>query len=73
MNTYSSLNKFMLEVELEALQKDVGTDHPFAREIGCRIAEIKNILSPQPVPQIEEQMNLELVVPMTFDELFGVA
>jgi hypothetical protein len=51
----------------------VGTDHPFAREIGCRIAEIKNILSPKPVPQIEEQTELELVVPMTFDELFGVA
>ena len=67
------MEKFMLEVELEALQKDAGTDHPFAREISCRIAEIKNLLSPKPVPQIEEQMKLELVVPMTFDELFGVA
>ena len=67
------MEKFMLEVELEALLKDASTDHPFAREIGCRIAEIKNLLSPKPVPQIEEQMNLELVVPMTFDELFGVA
>jgi hypothetical protein len=62
----------MLEVELESLQKDVGTDHPFARQIGDRIAEIKNLLSPKPVPQIEEQMQLELVVDMTFDELFGV-
>jgi len=67
------MEKFMLEVELESLLKDAGTDHPFAREIGCRIAEIKNLLSPKPVPQIEEQLNLELVVPMTFDELFGVA
>ena len=67
------MEKFMLEVELEALQKDVGTDHPFAREISCRIAEIKNLLSPKPVPQIEEQMKLELVVPLTFDELFGAA
>ena len=65
--------KFMLEVDLENLQKEVGTDHPQARLIAGRIAEIKNLLSPKPVPQIEEQLNLELVVPMTFDELFGVA
>ena len=65
--------KFVLEFELESLQKDAGTDHPFAREIGCRIAEIENLLSPKPVPQIEEQMKLELVVPLTFDELFGAA
>jgi hypothetical protein len=65
--------KFMLEVDLENLQKEAGTDHPQARLIGCRIAEIKNLLSPKPVPQIEEQLNLELVVPLTFDELFGVA
>ena len=69
----SEFEKFKLEMELEALQKDAGTDHPFAREIGYRMSEIKNLLSPKPVPQIEEQMNLELVVPLTFDELFGAA
>jgi len=69
----SEFEKFKLEMELEALQKDAGTDHPFARAFGCRIAEIKNLLSPKPVPQIEEQTELELVVPLTFDELFGAA
>ena len=73
----SEFEKFKLEMELESLQKNAGTDHPFAREIGCRIAEIKNLLSPKTVPQIEEQMKLELGAagphPLTFDELFGVA
>jgi len=69
------LNREELEQEMNALVYDAGDGHPFARQMMDRVAEIHKILYPESIAKMYEESDVEVepVIDISFDELFGVA
>lgn len=68
------LNREELEQEMNALVYNAGDGHPFARQMMDRVAEIHKILYPKSVAKMYEESDVEVepVIDISFDELFGV-
>lgn len=68
------LNRKELEQEMNALVYNAGDGHPFARQMMDRVAEIHKILYPKSVAKMYEESDVEVepVIDISFDELFGV-
>lgn len=68
------IDREALEKEMNELVYDAGDDHPFARQMMDRVAEIHKILYPKSIAKMyEEPVEVEPVIDISFDELFGVA
>ena len=67
------MNREALEKEMNELVYDAGDGHPFARQMMDRVVEIHKILYPESIAKVYEESDVEVepVIDITFDELFG--